>query len=87
MLMRQGDPGEELFLLLDGILRVEVDGKAVADLGPGAVLGERPAGGRPAHVDADGGHPGQGGRRPGGSDGPGGARGAVRGHRREEDTN
>ena len=41
VLMRQGDPGEELFLLLDGILRVEVDGKAVADLGPGAVLGER----------------------------------------------
>ena len=41
VLIRQGDPGEELFLLLDGVLRVEVDGKAVADLGPGAVLGER----------------------------------------------
>ena len=40
-LVEQGKEGDELFLLLDGILRVEVDGKAVADLGPGAVLGER----------------------------------------------
>ena len=40
-LVEQGTPGDELFLLLDGVLRVEVDGKALADLGPGAVLGER----------------------------------------------
>ncbi len=40
-LVEQGDPGEELFVLLDGVLRVEVDGEAVADLGPGAILGER----------------------------------------------
>jgi hypothetical protein len=37
----QGERGEELFLLLDGVLRVEVDGEPVAEVGPGAVLGER----------------------------------------------
>jgi hypothetical protein len=37
----QGDPGEELYLLLDGVLAVEVDGAPVAEVGPGAVLGER----------------------------------------------
>ena len=37
----QGDEGRELFLLLDGVLAVEVDGEVVAELGPGAVLGER----------------------------------------------
>jgi hypothetical protein len=37
----QGAPGDELFLLLDGVLTVEVDGGAVAEVGPGAVLGER----------------------------------------------
>lgn len=40
-LVRQGDPGDELFLLLDGVLGVEVDGERLAELGPGAVLGER----------------------------------------------
>lgn len=40
-LMRQHDPGRDLYLLLDGMLRVEVDGAAVAELGPGAVVGER----------------------------------------------
>ena len=38
---RAGRPGGELFLLLDGVLVVEVDGSAVAEVGPGAVLGER----------------------------------------------
>ena len=38
---RQGEAGSELFLLLDGILAVEVDGQRVAEVGPGAVLGER----------------------------------------------
>jgi hypothetical protein len=37
----QGDRGAELFLLLDGVLRVEVDGEPLAEVGPGAVLGER----------------------------------------------
>jgi Cyclic nucleotide-binding domain len=39
-LVEQGDRGEELFLLFDGVLRVEVDGKAVTEVGPGAILGE-----------------------------------------------
>ncbi|MGO8685826.1 MAG: cyclic nucleotide-binding domain-containing protein [Candidatus Dormibacteria bacterium] len=40
-LVEAGDPGTELFLLLDGVLSVEVGGEAVANVGPGAVLGER----------------------------------------------
>ncbi len=40
-LVEQGDEGNELFLLLDGVLEVEVDGKVVAELGPGAIVGER----------------------------------------------
>jgi hypothetical protein len=41
LLTEQGAPGDDLYLLLDGVLAVEVDGKAVAELGPGAILGER----------------------------------------------
>ena len=40
-LTEQGQPGNELYMLVDGVLSVEVDGTALADLGPGAVLGER----------------------------------------------
>ena len=40
-LVEQGQPGRELFLLLDGVLRVEVDGDPVVEIGPGAILGER----------------------------------------------
>ncbi len=40
-LVMQGDPGHELFLLLDGVLVVEVDNEAVAEVGPGSILGER----------------------------------------------
>ena len=40
-LTRQGDPGDELFLLLDGVVAVEVDGTPLGEVGPGAVLGER----------------------------------------------
>lgn len=40
-LTRQGEPGGELFLLLDGVLAVEVDGEVLAEVGPGAILGER----------------------------------------------
>ncbi len=40
-LVRQGEWGEELFLLLDGVLSVEVDGEPLAEVGPGAILGER----------------------------------------------
>ena len=38
---REGDEGGELFLLLDGIVDVEVNGEEVAEIGPGALLGER----------------------------------------------
>lgn len=41
VLTEQGQPGGELFLLLDGVLTVEVDGEQLADVGPGAILGER----------------------------------------------
>src|SRR5207245_4059038 len=40
-LVEQGQAGEELFLLLDGVLSVEADGKAIAEVGPAAILGER----------------------------------------------
>jgi hypothetical protein len=41
LLTEQGDVGRELFLLLDGVLAVEVDGEVLAEVGPGAILGER----------------------------------------------
>lgn len=41
VLARQGDPGGSLFLVLDGILEVTVDGAKMGDIGPGAVVGER----------------------------------------------
>jgi len=40
-LVEQGDQGDDLFLLLDGILVTEVDGEELAEIGPGAILGER----------------------------------------------
>ena len=40
-LTEQGEAGTEMYMLVDGVLSVEVDGNALADLGPGAVLGER----------------------------------------------
>jgi hypothetical protein len=40
-LVEQGEPGSDLYLLLDGILAVEVDGAPVAELGPGTIAGER----------------------------------------------
>ncbi len=40
-LVEQGDVGRgDIYLLLDGILAVEIDGAVVAQLGPGAVIGE-----------------------------------------------
>jgi hypothetical protein len=41
LLTEQGTDGDEVFLLLDGVLAVEVDGNPIAELGPGAILGER----------------------------------------------
>lgn len=41
LLTEQGEEADDLYLLLDGILTVEVDGELLAEIGPGAVLGER----------------------------------------------
>jgi hypothetical protein len=40
-LVQQGEPGQDLYVLLDGVVAIEVDGEPVAEIGPGAVLGER----------------------------------------------
>ncbi len=40
-LTRQGEPGDELYLVLDGMFSVDVDGEVVAEIGPGAIVGER----------------------------------------------
>jgi hypothetical protein len=40
-LVSQGEPGHEIFLVLDGVIRVERDGYRLAEYGPGAMLGER----------------------------------------------
>ena len=34
-MVEQGEAGDELYLLLDGVLAVEVDGDEVAEIGPG----------------------------------------------------
>jgi hypothetical protein len=39
--IRQGDRGSEVLLLLNGILAVIVDGRQIAQVGPGAIVGER----------------------------------------------
>jgi CRP-like cAMP-binding protein len=41
LLFHQGEPGRSLYLVLDGVLEVEVDNERVAQVGPGAVVGER----------------------------------------------
>lgn len=38
-LVEQDQQGRDLFLVLDGMLDVEVDGEVVAEVGPGAILG------------------------------------------------
>ncbi len=40
-IVRQGDEGRAVYLVLDGVLRVERDGERLAEYGPGALLGER----------------------------------------------
>jgi CRP-like cAMP-binding protein len=37
----EGDDGTDVFLVLDGVLRVDKGGERLAEFGPGAVLGER----------------------------------------------
>jgi hypothetical protein len=39
-LITQGEEGQDLFLILDGVVDVEVDGEEVAELGPGTLIGE-----------------------------------------------
>jgi Cyclic nucleotide-binding domain len=41
VLTRQGETADEVYLLLDGVMGVDRDGDRLAELGPGAVLGER----------------------------------------------
>ena len=48
VLVRQGEPGRDVFLILDGVLLVEKDGERLAEYGPGALLGER------AHLEQGG---------------------------------
>jgi hypothetical protein len=40
-LVRQGEPGNEIYLILDGVVRVERNGERLAEYGPGVLLGER----------------------------------------------
>jgi hypothetical protein len=39
-LVEQGQQGDDVFLLFEGVLRVEIDGKPVTEVGPGAIVGE-----------------------------------------------
>jgi len=39
-LVEQGDPGADLYLILDGVFVVEADGEHIAEVGPGTILGE-----------------------------------------------
>jgi CRP-like cAMP-binding protein len=40
-LVRQGEPGTDVYLILDGVIRIERDGERLAEYGPGALQGER----------------------------------------------
>ena len=40
-LVREGETGSAIYLVLDGVLGVEREGKRLAEYGPGAMLGER----------------------------------------------
>ena len=40
VLMRQGEPGREMFLVISGTFRVDRNGHQIAERGPGSVLGE-----------------------------------------------
>ena len=43
VLTEQGERGDDIYLLLDGVLSIWVDGIQAGELGPGAVVGERAA--------------------------------------------
>jgi CRP/FNR family transcriptional regulator, cyclic AMP receptor protein len=40
VLFRAGDPGNEFFVITDGAVRIERDGKVIARLGPGDFFGD-----------------------------------------------
>jgi CRP-like cAMP-binding protein len=40
-LVTEGDSDREIYLVLDGLLEVEVGGRVVGRVGPGAIVGER----------------------------------------------
>ncbi len=41
VLVRQGEAGTSIYLVLDGVIRVDRNGERLAEYGPGALLGER----------------------------------------------
>lgn len=41
LLTRQGETDDRVYLILDGLLHVDVDGRVLAEIGPGAIVGER----------------------------------------------
>ncbi|HKH87902.1 MAG TPA: cyclic nucleotide-binding domain-containing protein, partial [Acidimicrobiales bacterium] len=41
VITEQGQPGKDVYLVLDGIVRIEVDGQRIAEYGPGSMHGER----------------------------------------------
>ncbi|HMK62863.1 MAG TPA: cyclic nucleotide-binding domain-containing protein, partial [Acidimicrobiales bacterium] len=43
VITQQGEEADEVFLVLDGTVRIDVDGRRVAEYGPGSLLGERAA--------------------------------------------
>jgi Cyclic nucleotide-binding domain len=46
VLLREGDAGDDLILVLDGLMAIEVGDQGIAQVGPGSLLGER------AHVES-----------------------------------
>jgi hypothetical protein len=42
-ILEQGETGRDLFLVLDGVVRIEFDGKPLVECGPGSIHGERAA--------------------------------------------
>lgn len=43
LLTTQGEVASDVYLVMDGVFAVEIDGEGVAEIGPGAVVGERAA--------------------------------------------
>ena len=53
----KGEQGDELFLLFDGVLRVEIDGKSMTEVSLGAILGRAGTAPGPTHGHAASGDP------------------------------